>query len=133
MLMSDCYRWQWVPVVLAPWLVACGAEDEDPLACEAAAKRVDEFVADASNQACEDDADCVVVVVDCAPTNNDFCGQVGMTRSAYDSPRWREIEASLASCPDSCETCLAALEPRCSEGSCYRPADPSSTAAEDGG
>ncbi len=111
---------QWLSVLLIPWFAACGAEDEDPLACDAAAKRVDDFVVDLENQACADSADCVVIVSS-APTRTDFCGQLGMTRAAYESAEWREIEAALASCPVDFETCEAALEARCSEGLCYQP------------
>lgn len=106
--------------LLSALLLACSAE-VDPQACANAAQQVDEFVEEADNQRCQADADCVVVVVSCAPLKTAYCGQVGMSREAYESARWQELDTALGSCSTSCEECLAALTAQCRDGLCYEP------------
>jgi hypothetical protein len=75
-----------------------------------------------SHQSCAVDDDCVVVGDFCETLPGGYCGQLTMNRTGAESAEWRSITDELGSCaPGSCEVCLAALVPACSDGVCGGP------------
>jgi hypothetical protein len=75
-----------------------------------------------SHQSCQTNDDCVVVGDYCGHIPGGFCGQLSMNRSGAESAEWRAIAQDLADCTgeETCQTCLAALVPTCTAGSCSR-------------
>jgi hypothetical protein len=75
-----------------------------------------------AHQSCEVDTDCVVVSDYCQEIPGGFCGQLVMNRAGSSSPEWAALDAELKDCsPSSCEVCLAAVVPTCTDGSCGGP------------
>ena len=75
-----------------------------------------------AHQSCQADADCVVISDFCEELPGGSCGQLTMNKQGADSAEWQSLEQELKDCaPDKCTVCLAALIPRCSNGSCGGP------------
>jgi hypothetical protein len=84
---------------------------------EEAIDRAVTFIED--NQACETDDDCVTISDFCAELPGGFCGQIALSKQGAESTTWKSIESELSDCaPSSCDVCVAALAPTCTDGSC---------------
>lgn len=74
-----------------------------------------------THQACETDADCVVVKDQCGELPGGHCGQLSMNRTGSESTEWQALTKELEDCaPDSCELCLAQLIPSCTDSVCSK-------------
>ncbi|HVR20464.1 MAG TPA: hypothetical protein VMS65_12225 [Polyangiaceae bacterium] len=72
-----------------------------------------------AHQSCETTADCVIVGDMCREIPGGFCGQIPMNREGAESDAWRALKQDVDDCAeDSCDQCLAGLEPSCFNGSC---------------
>jgi len=75
-----------------------------------------------AHQACQTDADCVLVSDYCGTLPNGFCGQLVMNREGESSAEWRDLSAALKNCAATeCTVCLAARGLGCKDGSCGGP------------
>jgi hypothetical protein len=72
-----------------------------------------------AHQSCETNDDCRVIHDHCEMLSGGFCGQLAMNKEGAESAEWKALDRELGDCaPDSCERCLAALLPTCTNGSC---------------
>lgn len=109
--------WGLGTIVAAGGLVAaCKAEVCDPDLVNHAEAFLE------AHQACETDADCVLVSDYCGTLPNGFCGQLVMNRAGEASAEWRDLSDALKNCaPTDCAVCLAIRGVGCKDGSCGGP------------
>lgn len=102
-----------VVTLLSGWSTAC--------ACDPPAAEMRAFVLDEANQACVNDSDCVTASTGCADLGVGQCSQVGLSKDAEQSNKWRDLVEESNDCESECSHCLAALSVACTDGLCFTP------------
>jgi hypothetical protein len=91
------------------------------VACDECAEPIDEagsFLERPSNLFCQSDAECTGVSTGCHTFSRGLCGQAQLNVNAAMTPEWKRLSEGLNSCDRSCNQCLAAISPHCSDGFC---------------